>query len=85
MAWRWTAGTLCAASGLALPSLLAAQDTSAQCHAVEQQGGSGGATTPAATATERELSALADWLRQQGADVDAIQFKQSDKVRRGLV
>ncbi|KAL4425721.1 hypothetical protein ABPG75_009737 [Micractinium tetrahymenae] len=77
MSWRWAAGALCAASGLALPTVLAAQDANAQCHAAEQQGGSAAAATGAAA--ERELAALADWLRQQGADVEAIQFTRSDK------
>ncbi len=79
MAWRWRAGGLCAASGLALPNLLAAQNISAQCHAAEQEGGTGAAATPAASLNK--LSAFGEWLRQQGADVDAIQFKESDKVQ----
>jgi hypothetical protein len=34
----------------------------------------------AAAAAASRAAALADWLRQQGADIDAIQFKQSDKL-----
>ena len=76
----WRVGAVCAASGLALPLVLSAQE---QARCQQQQAPHNNSAAAAATAaSERELAAFADWLRRQGADVDAITFKQSDKVRR---
>ena len=76
------AGALCAASGLTLYASMAYGGASAHCDASQQRPEAATASAAAATAASRaaDLVALADWLRQQGADIDAIQFKQSDKV-----
>ena len=38
------------------------------------------AVADAGAAATSKLNSLADWLRQQGADIDAIEIKPSPKV-----
>ena len=75
--WRLGAGALCAASGVTIYLAVPDGGASAFCDASQQRPQS---AVAAAASRVTELAALADWLRQQGADIDAIQFKQSDKV-----
>jgi hypothetical protein len=70
-------GAICAASGFAASSW-----TLADCHdATAPHASDPAASTAAAAWTAERLSALAAWLREQGADIDAISIKQSDTVR----
>lgn len=74
-ALRWGAGACAASLGLEL-YVTRGDDGGAHCLAGEQTGGA------AAAKREAELAALAEWLRQQGADVDAISIKESGTVRQ---
>lgn len=64
---------LCAATGLAVHL---GSDGSAQCDAAPP-------AAAAAARSEAQLAELKAWLRQQGADVDAIEFRESATVRVG--
>lgn len=73
-AWKVAAGAVCAASGLTLQSWSGLRDDRAHCYVAEQS------AAFAAAKSTAELAALADWLRQRGADVDAVDFKLCDTV-----
>ncbi|PRW58784.1 ribulose-1,5 bisphosphate carboxylase oxygenase large subunit N- chloroplastic isoform X1 [Chlorella sorokiniana] len=72
-ALRWGAGACAASLGLAL-HVARGDGGGAQCLAAEQTA----AAAAAAAKREVELAALAAWLQQQGADIDAISIKESE-------
>ena len=73
----WSTGALCAASTFILQPWSASRclDTSQQ-----PMGTAAAAVADAGAAATSKLNSLADWLRQQGADIDAIEIKPSPKV-----
>ena len=80
-ALRWGVGASAASLGLAL-YVARGDEGGAQCLAAEQ---TAAAAAAAAAKREAELAALADWLRPQGADVDAISINESGTVSQIVV
>lgn len=75
---KWACRALGVATGLSLQQWATGSEDAAAAAAAHCFAQESSSTAAAAAQAEAQLSALPDWLRAQGADVDAIEFKQSD-------